>query len=162
MIEWKAFTIITYHVIWKDAMKISKQKHNEMMSTVIPPEKLDKIIQWLDEKITDIDSHSKMWINLVDVYLKIPEGKLTKAFLHQILTLNGIIDDGVHDKSFCSIRDSCKLLAEKKKEYNTENNDLICHNFNICLMIPYFQINPPFSLTEKEYVELDEKVAKSS
>lgn len=137
-------------------MKIPKDKHNEMMATVIPPEKLDKIILWLDDKITDIQSHKDMWIKLVDTYLKVPDGKLTKAFLHQILTINGIIDDGIHDKSYCTLRNTCRLLAEKKKEHNVEDSDLICHNFNICLMIPYFQVNPPFQETTKEFVELDE------
>jgi hypothetical protein len=141
-------------------IKIPKEQHNKMMQTVFSQESLAKIYDWIDPKITGLKNDAEMEKALIRMYLGLADGKLTKIFIYQILVLNGIIGDDVHDKSVCSYKSECPLIKAIKEEYPEIDTMQICWNLNVCLLVPGMQLQPPFKTTEKEELLLDDSVLK--
>lgn len=141
-------------------IKIPKDKHNEMMSKIFVQNEIDAMLAWLDPKISGRSSHLDMWKTLVKLYLGLPEGKITKILLYQILVINGIIDDGIHNRRFCSNKKNCPIVNEMMSKHKDIFVNDVCENLNLCLLIPYLQIMPPFNLITTDYVELDDSIIK--
>lgn len=126
---------------------ISKSDHIKHMVQEFSPDELIKIIAWIDPIISKPQSDIGLEGVLVDLFKKIPANKKTKSFVYQILVLNGIINDGIHDKDYCNQSKHCRTLKYAKEEYNIDDKRLLCNNLKICLLIPGINIDPPFDST---------------
>lgn len=142
-----------------DKVKIDKQIHDKYMATEYTEDELYQLHSWYDKiisKAANENGHFGIVKALINVYMKTPDDKKAKAFIYQTLVLNGIINDGVHDKMYCTNKTDCNILQRAMKEYNVDDRAVICKNLNICPMCPGFIIGlPPYEPTNKEYVELD-------
>lgn len=140
-------------------VRIDKEKHDAYMATEYTDDELIKLHRWYDKILTEAANdggHFGIIKMLIGRYMRTPDDKKAKAFIYQTLALNGIINDGVHDKMFCSNRNDCSMLDNAMKEYNTDDRSMVCKNLNICPMCPGFIVGlPPYNPTNKEYVELD-------
>lgn len=137
-------------------MIISKSDHVKHMSQQFSPDELTKIMVWIDPIISEPQFDSGVENVLVDLFKKMPANKKTKSFIYQILVLNGIISDGIHDKDYCNQSKHCTILKYAKEEYNIDDKKLLCNNLKICLLIPGLNISPPFdSTTELQNLTLN-------
>lgn len=137
-------------------IKIPQKKHNEMMAKTFTQEELEKILPFIDEQITGLETNLDVWKRLISMYIKIPEGRLSKIYIYQVMALNGIIDEDRYNKSMCNQKLNCSILNENAGIETRK----ICNNLSKCLFLPYFQLEPPFLPTNKEFVEIDEAILK--
>lgn len=147
-------------------MDITQEFHNNAMLTTFSDDEAIKIINFIDKVISRHQSNvNDLSQCLVDLFKSIPEDKKTKIFLYQILVINGLIDDGINNKNKlcphwhtnCMIRDDMKHRFGKLA---TRQN--VCHNINVCILIPYMQVSPPFYKTTKEKLYLEENYDKDN
>lgn len=138
-------------------IKIPKHVHDSYMTREFTDDEYLKIYRWIDPIITPLFEKSLDEIirGLISLFLRLSNSSITKIFMYQLLVLNGIIYDGVHDKRHCSIRSTCKILKENMEKYNTKDPNDICWNIKICLLVPGMNIYPPFGKTEMDFVLLD-------
>jgi hypothetical protein len=141
-------------------IKISKEKHNELMSVVFDEDSMSRMFMWLDGKIGKLNNSMEVEKELIRIYLTLPDGKSTKALVYQLLVLNGVIDDGVYSKDACNNHGKCAWLKYYRNENPSIDIRLICWNLNVCLLFPDLNIQTPLALTTKEYVELDDSILK--
>lgn len=143
-------------------IKIPKDIHNSYMAQKFTDDELLKIYNWIDKPLTQASNKSNSDIIrfLVSIYLQAPKASLTKAFVYQMIVLNGIIDDGIHDKNFCNQVSKCDTLKYCMKEYETDDRQMICWNLKLCCLVPGINIFPPFESTKMDFVELDDGILK--
>lgn len=161
-------------------MKLTLAKHKQYCSITYTEDELTKIVSYADKTFMQyykewqnnnrLDKNNEdelVWFILVDQFVKLPEGKKTKAFFYQMLVLNGIAIDGINDKSICQYRNnkSCPILSRWKEKLGhsllSEEEENICSNLAICLRPaePSWIILDQFPAEQTE-VELDDRILK--
>lgn len=134
-------------------MKIPIDKHNRLLQMDTPIQSIHKIVNIIDvpitqivnrEDIDEVEQDRLIWAYLVKFYLSIPDDKpISKSVLHKLLTINGIIDDGINVKT-----NNCHKVKNKTCMFFTEEfykknikltDDMaigLCSNLSRCLMLP--------------------------
>lgn len=154
-------------------MKISVQQHKRYLATTFSKSERSKIEDWIDERWREFQEKNAessaspdmlTWRWLLETFIDIPDGKLTKAFMYQMLVLNDVVNDGTNRKSECPVRRTCKIVDAmlEKLDRSWQDSDFqnICSNMGICLRTPDPDLYP-FSLEMpsgiKEFV-IDDRI----
>jgi len=134
-------------------MKIPVEKHIKFCNTEFTEFELLKIIEFVDSKYTELYSKNRIkdesmeedsliWEMLVRAFLTLHDAKKTKAFIYQMLVVNGMVDDGLEYKFACGkrARGECLILNNKLKalgrEWERDDYSNICCNLGICTILP--------------------------
>lgn len=160
-------------------MKISKKMHLHYMQMKFTLEEYEKILIYLDKNVFDghllenKQTDAQIWAGLVLEFNKIPHGKKTKAYIYQMLVVNGIVDDVQNNKDYCyeymprfkrtEDRTRCprvnKYLSARGRKWESDDFNNICSNMQVCLRYPipeYFV----FDLNKEEY-SLDDRIIQT-
>lgn len=160
-------------------MKITIQQHKDYLTTTFDAEtELPKIVAWMDAEWRNLylewlaNSSSKKqtedelyWKWLVGMFVKLPAGKKTTAFVYQMLVLNGLANDGLNGKETCWRRNNdCPIVKRWLGIYDRwwQPSDLqnLCGNLAICTRIPDHKYYP-FCLdfpADLQYITIDDRI----
>lgn len=142
-------------------MKIPISQHLRYMRVEYSQQDINGIVKFLDKNIfpTREETDQQLWYNFCYYFKKLPEGKKTKAFLYQLMVVNGLTTDPLNSKKdnklICRNIGKCQIAQDfmKRLGRNWEPEDFqnICSNLAICLILPspeQFCLEYEESLTE--------------
>lgn len=127
-------------------MTIPIEQHIKYMQVTYSDKDIKAIGKFLDDNIfpTREESDQQLWYNLCYYFKKVPEGKKTKAFLYQLMVVNGLTTDPLNSKKdnklICRNVGECNIVKSfmKKLDRQWEADDFqnICSNLAICIVLP--------------------------
>lgn len=162
-------------------MKVSIQQHRNYLATQFDQAtELPKILNWTDREWSELylpwlkdTSPNKMtedelcWKWLVTMFVKLPDGKKTKAYVYQMMVLNDLANDGLNGKKHCWRRHrDCiteqRWLERLSRDWQESDLQNLCGNLAICIRQPdpkLFPFDLNFSESLRE-ITIDDRILK--
>jgi len=160
-------------------MKIPLSKHIEYCSVrfnEVDSKLIWKIDDYLDKKLnemylnrelgrSDLTEDEDIWKLLLTMFNSLKDGKLTKAFIYQMLVLNDMTSCETNSKMLCCIRKrDCPIKVRRLESINRTISSFaesdfnnICCNLAICIRLADGEIPLDYP-AETKFIEIDDRI----
>lgn len=148
-------------------MKVTAAQHNLYMTTHISDEERSKIIVYLDVKLSKYDDKTwtdeNIWRELIQTFKDLSDTKKTKAYIYQMLVLNGITNLPMNGKPACYRKwgQSCGNIQMHYARLNLtpeQQQQNICGNLSICILYPDDGWDFTMTVPLPDVIEIDSSV----